>query len=255
MLLCVLGGTLTAGAGSWWFWHSGRLEQVVDATSARVWGETAKLGFRVENVYLEGRNFTPLADITTAMGIRHGDPILAISLSDVRARLQSVPRIKYAEIERVLPDQLHIHIIERQPIAVWQNEGKLHLIDQDGVVMEYVDPAQYKNLLLVVGEDAPGNTHALLDTLALAPEEYKNVQSAVRVGERRWNILFKNGVELKLPETGQDAAWQNFARIDQQDHILARAIKTVDMRLNDRVFIKLVPEAVPKPAKAGGKET
>jgi len=254
LILSVGAGAILLASGSWWFWHSGRLEQTTAALSDRLWQQTAKLGFSVADVYLEGRHFTPLYDVTKAMGIKTGEPILAISLDDMRARLQSIPRVKYAEVARILPDQLHVHIVEREPVAVWQNEGKLKLIDGDGVVMEYVDPAQYKQLLLVVGEDAPGHAHELLSTLALEPDLYKNVVAAVHIGERRWNIRFKNGVELKLPEQKAADAWQNFARIDREQHLLERAIKSVDMRISDRVFIKVSPQDM-KPQKSGGSET
>lgn len=254
-ILSALVCTVAIAAGGWWFWHSGRLSQTEEALSDRFWQGTAKLGFKIEHVYLEGRNYTALSDINDATHIHLGDPILGFSLSDMRARLEAIPRVRYAEVARVLPDQLHIHIVERQPIAVWQNEGKLHLIDSDGVVMEYIDPAQYGQLLLVIGEDAPGNTHALLTTMALAPELYKNVASASRIGERRWNIHFKNGVELKLPEHDTAKAWQDFAHMEQEQHLLERAVSSVDMRIADRVFIKLTP-AQPKTEKQeGGSET
>jgi cell division protein FtsQ len=255
-IILALVGTFSAVGGGWWFWHSGRLEQMTDAISNRFWQSTASLGFKVGHVYLEGRKYTPMADVDQALNLKMGDPILALSLSDMRARLEAVPRVKYAEVARVLPDQLHITILERQPIAVWQNEGKMHLIDNDGVVMEYIDPAQYGHLLLVVGEDAPSHAHDLLVTLAQSPELYREVASASRIGERRWNIRFKNGVELKLPEQGSNDAWQNFARIEQEQHILEHAIKSVDMRLADRVFIKLAPmQQPPKSEKQGGSET
>jgi len=254
VIISVAACVLSFMAASWWFWHSGKLEQMASTIGGSVWQQTAKLGFRVEDVYLEGRKFTPVADVTKAMNVRTGEPILAISLEQMRARLQAIPRVKYAEVERVLPDQLHIHIVEREPVAVWQNEGKLQLIDSDGVVMEYVDPAQYKQLLLVVGEDAPPHARELLTTLALEPELYKSVVAAVRVGERRWNIRFKNGIELKLPEEKVNEAWQSFARMDSEQHILARAIKSIDMRLGDRVFIKVSPQDA-KPEKDNGSET
>jgi cell division protein FtsQ len=251
-LLC----TLAVAAGGWWFWHSGRLSQMAEGVSNRFWAATAQMGFKVAHIYLEGRKFTPSADINEALHLQPGDPILALSLSQLRAKLEAVPRVKYAEVERVLPDQLHIHIVERQPIAVWQNEGKLHLIDDDGVVMEYIDPKQYGQLLLVVGEDAPSHAHALLSALAATPELYKSIASASRVGERRWNIQFKNGAVLKLPEANIGEAWQNFARLEQDQHVLERSIRTVDMRLSDRVFIKLEPAPEPKTEKQQpGRET
>jgi cell division protein FtsQ len=254
IIISLAGGLVTAAAGGWWFWHSGKLSQVTASVGGYFWNDTAKLGFKLENVYLEGRHYTPMQDVKRALDITAGQPILAISLNDMRARLEAVPRVKYAEVARVLPNQLHVRIVEREPVAVWQNEGKLHLIDQDGVAMEYIDPAQYKQLMLVVGEDAPSHTRSLLDALALEPELAANVTCAIRVGERRWNIRFKNGVELKLPEKNEQAAWQNFARIDREQHIMERAVKTVDMRLNDRVFIKVTPQDA-KPGKDTGSET
>ncbi len=253
-VLSALAGTFTIAAGGWWFWHSGRLTQTEDLVSDRFWQATADLGFKVDHVYLEGRKFTSVSDINDALSIHSGEPILGLSLSEMRARLEAIPRVRYAEVARVLPNQLHVHVVEREPVAVWQNEGKMHLIDIDGVVMEYIDPAQYGQLLLIVGEDAPSHAHTLLSTLALEPELYKNVVSASRVGERRWNIRFKNGVELKLPEQNEAAAWQSFAQMENDQHVLERAVRSVDMRLSDRVFIKLAPSD-PKAEKQGGRET
>ncbi len=256
--LFVLSGLLLVLAvtgGGWWFWHSGRLSQMEEAASDRFWQTTARMGFKIEHVYLEGRNFTPIKDIDEALNLHSGDPILSLSLPAMRARLQAIPRVKYAEVARVLPDQLHIKVVERQPIAVWQNEGKLHLIDSDGVVMEYIDPAQYGQFVLIIGEDAPMHAHELIATMAGSPALYKDVASATRIGERRWNIRFKNGVELKLPERNASSAWQNFVRMEQDQHILERAVKTVDMRLPDRISVKLVPITEPKAEKQPGRET
>lgn len=254
VLASVMTGVLICATGGWWFSHTGKLDQMTSAWGHRVWMQTARMGFKVENIYLEGRNFTPLPVATKAIGVVPGDPILALSLDDMRTRLQAIPQVKYAEVVRVLPNQLHVHIVERTPVAVWQNQSKLHLIDQDGIVMEYVDPAEYKQLLLVVGDDAPAHTQDLMKTLALQPELYKDVTCAVRVGDRRWNIRFKNGLELKLPEHNTSEAWDSFARMEHEHHLFARPIKTVDMRLSDRIFIKAAPEES-KPSKDGGSET
>ncbi len=255
IIISVALAVLSFTSGGWWLWHSDKVSQMTANISAKFWQETVILGFKVDNVYLEGRKFTPLYDVTKAMEIKTNEPILNISLSEIKDRLQAIPRVKYAEVARVLPDQLHVHIVEREPVAIWQNEGKLHLIDDNGVVMEYVDPAQYKNLLLVVGEDAPAHTRELLTMMASAPEMYKNVFAVMRVGERRWNVRFRNGIELKLPEKDADAAWQNFAHLEQEDHLLERSIKSVDMRISDRVFIKTNPSEISPVKESGGRET
>jgi len=254
MFVCVAFGMLSCAVGGWWLLHGNKLELAYISLSNKFWQKTAGLGFKVDNVYLEGRKFTSLADITRAMNIHSGDPILGIPLTQMRLDLQAVPRVKYAEVARVLPNQLHIHIVEREPVAIWQDHGKLHLIDDDGIVMEYGDPAQYNNLLLIVGDNAPAHTHELFSMLSAEPEMVKNIAAALRIGDRRWNIRFKNGVELKLPEGDATAAWQNFAAMEHENHLLERAIRTVDMRLSDRVFVKYNSPTEATPVKYSGSE-
>ena len=242
------------GIGSWWLCHGNKVALAAASISNAFWNETVKLGFKVDDVYLEGRESTPVSEIMRAMNVKSGDPILSISLPQVRTALQAIPRVKYAEIGRVLPNQLHVHIVEREPVAIWQDHRRLHLIDDDGIVMEYGDPAQYKNLILVVGDNAPAHTHELFTMLATEPEMYKNIAAVLRIGDRRWNIRFRNGIELKLPETGATTAWQNFASMEHDNHILERAIRSVDMRLSDRIFIKSAPSDA-APVKDNGRET
>lgn len=255
LLLCLIFTVTFCSIGGCWLWRTDKVAQLSASVSDKFWKNTACLGFKVKNVYLEGRVSTPLAEITKAMNIKSGDPILGISLPQLRNSLQEIPRIKYAEVSRILPDQLHVHIVEREPVAIWQNGRKLHLIDDEGVAMEYIDPAQYKTLLLVVGEDAPAHTRELFNMLALEPELYKNVAAVLRIGERRWNIRFKNGIELKLPEKESAAAWQNFANMEHENHILEKAIRSVDMRLSDRIFIKYAPSEMPQQKNNYGRET
>lgn len=238
----------------WWLGHSVKPAQIAENLSQGFWQKTADMGFRIENVYLEGRKFTPVYDITKAVQVKTGDPILRLSLPQIRSNLEAIPRVKSAQVERVLPSQLHITIVEREPIAIWQNEGKMHLIDADGTVMDYVEPALYKDLLLVVGEDAPPHTRELLEILASEPEMVKNVSAVLRIGERRWNIRFKNGIELKLPEKKAAEAWHNFAVMERDNHILQRSIRSVDMRIYDRIFIRTIP-VEKEPEKVTGSDT
>lgn len=233
----------------WWLKHSEKPALLMAHLSDGFWQTTVAMGFKLENVYLEGRNLTPLYDISKATGVKTDEPILRICLEDIRTRLEAIPRVKSAEVGRILPNQLHIKIIEREPVAIWQNEGKFYLVDSEGVVMESTELDKYPDLLLVVGEGAPAHTRQVFEMLQSEPELAKNVVAVLRIGERRWNIRFKNGIELKLPEKKEAEAWHNFAGMERDNHVLSRSIKVVDMRIYDRIFIKLVPQETEKPEK------
>lgn len=232
------------GAG-WWWVHSGKLGMMVEEAKQGVLGRTADAGMELKYIYLEGRDHASLADVTAAIGLEAGDPILGVSVDGIKDRLKELSWVQDAVIERQLPDTLHVHIIERTPVAVWQHQGRLKLVDSTGTVIEAADASkkEYGRLLLVVGEDAPDYTVALMQMLSAEPELFTQVGAAVRVGNRRWDVKFRNGIEAKLPANNPERAWAMLAEMERQQHLLARDIRAVDLRLEDRMFIDLPPEA------------
>jgi len=77
------------------------------------------------------------------------------------------------------------------------------------------------------------------------------------VGERRWNLRLANGVEVRLPEEGAEAALAELVRLERENNVLARDIKAIDLRFPDRFIVKLPPGSplvTPQP-RAGGRET
>ncbi len=257
-----LGWTVLVVAGVYavttiaWFSMDGGFQRTASDFSLWMQQKTADAGFRLNYVYLEGRQKTDKSEIDKALGLKTGQPILFVSLNDIKQRLEAVPHIHTAHVERVLPNQIRIQLEERKPIAVWQYQGNLRLIDAEGKVMPDPMIASFNSLPLVVGEDAPSHASKLLQFLVQEPDLMQQMQSAVRVGERRWNIRFSNGIELKLPENKPETAWRKFALLNKEKEILKRKIIAIDMRLNDRIFIKHPKQAEPsKPNAASSNET
>lgn len=226
-----------------WFSYNGGFQRSFAAAEQAIYTTGARAGFRVDFVYLEGRKETPRADVDGILAQINKKPIFSVSVKDIKAQLETLPNVHLANVERVLPNQIHIRIEERVPIAIWQHQGGFHLIDAEGKVMPEPKGSKYKNLPQVVGEDAPLHAAKLLEFLSQEPDLTEHMQAAIRVGERRWNIRFENGVELKLPEEKADIAWRKFALINKEKQLLTRAVKSVDMRLPDRIFIQRAPGA------------
>jgi cell division protein FtsQ len=230
---------------SWWWVHSGKLGLMMDRAQQSVLGTTANAGMELKYIYLAGRNHANLEEVTTAIGLEAGDPILGLSVDAIKERLKKLDWVRNAVVERQLPDTLHVQIIERQPIAVWQRKGKLKLVDQQGEVIASADGGhkEYGNLLLVVGDDAPLHTVELMRMLSAEPELFGNLSAAVRVGNRRWDVKFRNGIEVKLPANNPEKAWAMLAEMEREQKVLSRNIRAVDLRVEDRMFIDLPPDA------------
>jgi cell division protein FtsQ len=214
-------------------------------------GLTASLGLVVTDIEVTGRQTTDASTIMEALGATRGTPILAVDPSRAKEQLQSLPWVRSAAIERRLPGTLFVRLIERQPLAVWQHNGKLQLLGRDGGVIPVTDLGKFAKLPTVVGDDAPKYARDLIDMLAKEPDLFARVTAAVRVGGRRWDVHIDHDIDVMLPEDAADAAWQHLAELERSQALLNRDVETVDMRLNDRLVIRTIA-AAPKdtvPAK------
>jgi len=209
---------------------------------------SAALGWRVRQVIVEGRANTPEPLLRAALGVSPGEPVLGFSLAEALARIQTLPWIENVAVERRLPGTVLVELTERRPYAVWQNRGKFTLIDHGGQMLADQDVGAFRFLPLVVGAGAAEHATELLDALARYPVLQAHTVAAVRVGDRRWNLCMRNGVEVLLPEGHEAAALERFAALQEAHDLLGRPLKVIDFRLPDRLVMRPEPAPPPEPA-------
>jgi cell division protein FtsQ len=228
-------------------------QSVLHDTSGRLLEATAALGLRVADIRVEGRQTTDRDTILAALGARTGTPILAVDPARAKEQLESLPWVRSAVIERRLPDTLYVRLVEREPLALWQHGGKIELIDRTGTVIPVTRLDRFAKLPMVVGEDAASHAAELLAMLASEPDLAARVTAAVRVGARRWNLRIDDAIDVLLPADEPAAAWADLARFERSSAILKRDVQAIDLRLPDRLVVRVAPEP-PKeapPAKKG----
>lgn len=217
----------------------------------RIADATGTLGLRIARVDIEGRVKTPEPLLDAAIGAIPGTPILAYSVRAARARIESINWVLNATVERRLPDTIVVRLEERRPFAVWQHNGTFKLIDRKGNVVTDSNVADFASQLPLVvgaganaptGTDKPCVAALLLDALATQPVIQSRVVAAVRVGERRWNLRLKNGIDVMLPEGAAQQALAELAKLEAQHKLLDRPLLMIDMRLPDRFVFRPQPQ-------------
>ncbi|MBM3519095.1 MAG: cell division protein FtsQ/DivIB, partial [Alphaproteobacteria bacterium] len=146
-------------------------------------------------------------------------------------------------VTRRLPQVIVVRITERRPVALWQHQGKLALIDRAGTPIVPAELVRFAHLPIIVGATAARHAGVVLDMLGTEPALYARVVAAVRVADRRWDVRLDNGVVVRLPADRLLTAWRYLAEIERDDHILQRDIAVVDLRLPDRLTVRLTPAA------------
>ena len=195
-------------------------------------------GFAVTSVTVSGRDATTSDAILKAVGVKYGAPILSFDVDAARERIQALSSVASASVIRKLPNEIHIAITERVPFARWQIDGQRYVIDQNGNVITDRKVGNYQNLTEIVGVGAPQAVKELVAVYKSDPDLAKRVEAAVRIGERRWNLHFDNGVVVRFPETDFAGAWLRLARLEADKQILDRAVDYVDLRVKDKIFIR-----------------
>ncbi|HJO73274.1 MAG TPA: cell division protein FtsQ/DivIB [Rhodospirillales bacterium] len=244
----------SSAGGGWWMWHSGAVSNAADQFKWKVIALSADAGLRVREILVIGRRQTQRDALLGATRLAENEPILAFDPETVRRRIEALPWVRSAVVERKLPGTVLLHLDERRPLALWQHQGRFSLIDEEGKTIEERDLERFSDLVLVVGEDASVHAAALLRMLKTQPDLKALVRAAVRVGGRRWNLRLENGVDVQLPEENAASAWARLARYEYIHHVLGRDVKVLDLRFPDRLIVrKSRPPGNPK--LPSGRET
>jgi cell division protein FtsQ len=196
-------------------------------------------GMRIAEVSLSGQRQVGREQIFAAAGVTESSSLLFLDVADARARLEAIPWIAEATVRKLYPDRLQITVTEREAFALWQLNGKISVIAADGTALSAQLEPRLVTLPFVVGPGAAAKARDFLAILDKHPVIRDQVRASILVGDRRWNLRLKNGIDVRLPENDIEGALRTLARLDREKSLLSRDITAVDLRLADRLTVRL----------------
>jgi cell division protein FtsQ len=211
-------------------------------------------GFEVRRVDVRGVKHLNELKVYERVLAEKNQAMPLVDIHALREELLQLSWVEDARVSRQLPDTLVVDIVERTPHAVLRKADKLVLIDATGHELEMVTPARAKGKLVLSGLGAGQQVEQLGTLLEAAPALKPQVREAEWVGNRRWNLTFRTGQVLALPEGAKvsASALMSFARLDGANRLLGGRVAAFDMRAADRIYMRVpgraAEEAAPKPA-------
>ena len=214
----------------------------IDSLLTEIYNKTATAGWGLDDVTLEGREKTSKDDVLHVIGLKRGDNILEIDLKAVCEKVKTLPWVKEAIVSRrYFPNVIHISIREKKVKSIWQYQNEFYPIDEDGKIIE-TEYVLQKNILQIVGQGAPEHINSLLNIIENDKELFSRVKVANFISGRRWNLIFDdvlNGITVKLPEEDVADAWKKLVKLDKTRGILKRKLTFIDLRLKNKVIVKI----------------
>jgi cell division protein FtsQ len=212
------------------------------------------IGFPISAVSIAGQNGLTDSEVLEASDIGPNKSLAFLDVAAVRDRLRAVPLVEDASVRKLYPDRIAIELVERQPYALWQQDGQVSVVAADGIVIDTMRDGRFAALPFVVGEGANTRLPDYLALLARAGDLKAKIRAGILVGGRRWSLSTTSGVEVMLPENNPEAALAALASLERDTRILEKDVISLDLRLADRVVARLSEEAAAQRAETLGRK-
>lgn len=201
------------------------------------------LGLGIDKITIVGIANLSERDVLTTGGITPATSLPFLGAAALRERLEAVPLVKSADVRKLYPGELAITLVERQPFALWQKDGELHVVAADGAVIDRLRDARLAELPLVVGDGANVRAADYAALLAAAGPIRSRIRAGMLVSGRRWTLKMDNGLDVRLPEDGAAAAVARLVRLAADERLLDKDVLAIDLRMPDRIVVRLTEEA------------
>ena len=218
----------------------GLLVSLAAAAFSAKWrlGLQQRLDLVVKEVTVSGRKETALEGIAEMLPI--GTPLFALSPKRIKAKLEAMPWVRRAAVQRQLDGGVRIRLREKRPYALWQGSAKeLVLIAEDGVIIGEKQAKSFPHLTVLRGEEALSHAPQFLKTLRERPIDGHGIKSLLLLGKNRWSVELANGITVFLPEEKPILAWEKLIEFNNGNRLLERNLKTVDMRTPGRLIVSV----------------
>ena len=197
-------------------------------------------GFFIKNVDIKGINHLNQKDILKTINYYNKKNIFNVNLKNIYNEIKQNTWVEEVSIKKIYPNTLKIDLIEKEPIAIWQNKSAYHLITKNGEIILEANLNNFKkHLPIIIGKNAHKNVYSILQILNIDKNLTKNIWSLTFVNERRWDIHFNQGLTIRLPSTSVKEAWEKIILLSEKFNILSLDLTELDLRSSNNVLGKI----------------
>ncbi len=222
-----------------WIWFGGVVHDSLRWVEHKMVAVSSDAGFSVENLLVEGRKHLESKSLMALLDIEKGDPLFLSDLDEMRAKIEALEWVKNVVIERRVPNDLYVRIVERTPIALLKNKGQaLVLLDQEGHIIDVPLDARFKDFVIVSGQGVEQEAYDLMLHLYPYARILPMIDVAEWVGERRWDLRTKEGMRIQIPAEGVERTLSRLDQLHSESSILSQPLDLLDLRQEDRVIAR-----------------
>ena len=195
----------------------------------------------IEKIEIQGSNFSDSILIEEIIRGYKNKSLINFPLEEYQLKIKKLDWIKRVSIKRKFPDIIHVSIIENLPYAIFIDGINKYLIDDDGEKISFKpDNSKYSELLKVTGSDGNLNFSDLIREININyPKILDMIIEVEFIENRRWNLILKRNIKIKLPEKDSSIQLVKLKQLQQDQKLFNSNIIEIDLREIGRATIKI----------------
>ena len=197
-------------------------------------------GFKIKNILISGTHNLSQDYLKNIINTQSHINILNVNLHTIYNKIIQNSWVEETYVERILPDTIKIKVLEKKPIAIWQNQKGNRLITVNGDVISHANVNKFKNSFPIIkGEKSKENISTILKILETNKNFAKNIWSLTFINQRRWDLHFNQGLIVRLPSQDVIKAWQKIIKLQTNYNILNLRLTEIDLRNPEQILGKI----------------
>ncbi|MGH7425079.1 MAG: cell division protein FtsQ/DivIB [Candidatus Methylomirabilales bacterium] len=207
-----------------------------------VWGSPS---LKLETVEVMGNRRVPAAQVVDQSGLKRGDHLLTLYTQSVAGRVEAIPWVARAEVERILPSKLRVTVAEREPAATVIVGSRSFLADENGLLLaEASEPGLVTIADLALPDPTAGVRIAVpqyaqvLAVLRSLPEELRARIKVVRAATLDQITLETEGGMSVVFGSAEDLDKKGRVLSLLLDHLGQTPVASIDVRAPERPAVR-----------------
>ena len=239
LLLRFAGALLCVFAVAFVFQARGGIANAVWTASGVLSGEFSQVGFGISEISITGQAVTGERQILSALELDERTSTITFDANAARERLLALPAVSDATVRKVYPGQVIVNITENVPIARWRIDGKTYVIDAAGKTIGNALDVD-DGLPLVIGAGAADDATIIVRALQRYSAIAAGLVAVSRIGDRRWDLIYRSGLRVQLPESGVAQALAALDGFQKEYSLLDRDLSLIDLRVQGSLAVRLI---------------
>jgi cell division septal protein FtsQ len=199
--------------------------------------------FEVQKLSVSGLKHVEENEVLAKAGFEVGTNVFRVDLEEIRKRVEELDWVRYASVQRVLPDQIIIKVVEREPVGLTRIQGEIYQFDIDAKIL---DPDQTNGSSFPILDGLRAGDH---DGNLKKVEKYRSVLQDL--GETALSEIHINDsgdvtvvsasdpVSINLGVSDFRSRWVRYLQLKPQIQQQYPAAVRVDLRFKNQVIVKM----------------